>query len=130
MTHIGFIMDGNRRWAKQQGIPERLQHEEGAKNLMHVVELCQKRQLEVVSFWALAVKNIQERSETELTALYALLKREIQKMLPKLQEGNIRFEVVGDMSLLPDDVVEVLQETRESTCDNTGMTCILAIAYG
>lgn len=70
MTHVGFIMDGNRRWAREQGIPEIRQHEHGAKNLMHVVELCHARALDVVSFWALAVKNIEERSKTELDALY------------------------------------------------------------
>lgn len=86
--------------------------------------------MDVVSLWALAVKNIQERSAEELENIYDLLCQQVSQVLPKMIEKDIRFAVVGDMDLLPEHVVDVLHDACEKTSSGKKMTVILAVAYG
>ena len=92
--HLGFIMDGNRRWAKQHMFQTLIGHKEGATRLEEMVEHCYNEGIEYCSFWALAKKNIQNRSQEELTYLYNLFQESIDSLLPKLLDKNIRFEWV------------------------------------
>lgn len=128
--HIGFIMDGNRRWATARNILKKYGHSEGVNALDNVLELCVRENIEYVSFWALAKKNIEERSEDELSHIYTLLKKEIVRLTPKMIENNVRFETIGNIDLLPADVQEALNTARAATASSTKHTCILAIAYG
>lgn len=129
MVHISFIMDGNRRHAKANEIEEKNQHDKWVDSLTSIMELCSEKAIDIISFWALSVDNIRKRSQMELTALYALIMHQMEEMLPQLQERNIRFEYMGDMSLLPDEVSEALDRTRRETQNNTGMTFLIGVAY-
>ena len=92
--HLGFIMDGNRRWAKQHMLQTLLGHQEGRKRIDEMVECCYNEGMEYCSFWALAKKNIENRSEEELNYLYKLFQDSIDNFLPKLIDKSIRFEWV------------------------------------
>ncbi len=98
--------------------------------LDQTLELCVREGIEFVSFWALAKKNIEERSEDELSHIYALLKKEIVRLTPKMVAQSVKFETIGNLDLLPADVNAALDLARESTKDCTEHTCILAIGYG
>lgn len=128
--HLGFIMDGNRRWAKQHMFQTLIGHQEGSKRVEEMIELCYNEGIEQCSFWALAKKNIENRSPEELHYLYELFEEMVEKLLPKLLEKDIRFEWVGNPDILPPHIVELLDETREKAKDGTKMTFILAIGYG
>ncbi|MDD2487361.1 MAG: polyprenyl diphosphate synthase [Candidatus Gracilibacteria bacterium] len=127
--HIGFIMDGNRRWAEKRGMLKYLGHDKGADKMEEIVDLCLKEGIEYVSIWALAKKNL-ERSSEELNHLFTLLRKKIISMKKKYIENGIRFETVGNLELLPTDIKEILLDLQDATKDGSKITFILAMAYG
>lgn len=128
--HLGFIMDGNRRWAKQHMLQTFLGHNEGRVRLEETIELCYKEGVEYCSFWAIAKKNIENRTPEELSYLYQILMDSIEDLVSKLLDKDIRFEWVGNPDILPPHVVKALDATREKSKNGTKMTFILAIGYG
>lgn len=128
--HIGFIMDGNRRWATMRNLAKSLGHNAGVRALENTLELCVKNDIKYVSFWALAKKNIEERTKMELDHIYFLLVSELANLTPKMVKNGVKFETVGDTELLPDEVVNAIKSAKESTKHGTKTTCILAIGYG
>ena len=95
-----------------------------------MVDLALANGIKVVSFWGLAKKNILERSEEELGYLYNLFGEFIQKIRGNCQKNEIRFEFVGDITLLPDFLQKQLQDVQLETAEFSKMTVILAIGYG
>lgn len=128
--HLGFIMDGNRRWAKQHMLQTLLGHQEGRVRLEEVVEICYDEGIEYCSFWALAKKNIENRNKEELEYLYRLFEESIRNFLPRLLEKGIKLEWVGNPTILPSYIIELLDDAREKTKNGVKMTFILAIGYG
>lgn len=128
--HLGFIMDGNRRWAKQHMLRTLLGHQEGRLRLEEMIEICYEKGIEYCSFWAIAKKNIENRSTEELNYLYQILVDGIESLVSKLLEKEMRFAWVGNPDILPPHIVELLNETREIAKNGTKMTFILAIGYG
>ena len=128
--HLSFIMDGNRRWAKQHMLQTLLGHQEGRVRLEEMIELCYEQGIEHCSFWAIAKKNIENRSQEELAYLYQILLDSIEDLVVKLLEKGIVFEWIGNPDILPPHIVKVLDETREKAKHGTKMTFILAIGYG
>lgn len=127
--HIGFIMDGNRRWAEKRWMLKYLWHDKGADTMENVVDMCLKEWVEHVSIWALAKKNITERSNIELDHLYDLLLKRIPMMTPKFIKNGVKFETVGNLDLLPKKVKEALLELQDKTKKVNKITFILAIWY-
>ncbi len=129
MQHIGFIMDGNRRWAKKLKNIASFGHEWGSIALERTIELCLDRHIPYVSFWALSRENILERSKLELTAIYMIMRHKLAHMVEVFLRRGIRFEIVGDRDLLPSDLRQRLDEAVEATKWGTAMTCIFALGY-
>lgn len=123
-------MDGNRRWAKKHALQTLLGHQEGRKRLEEMIELCYDEWLEYCSFWALAKKNIESRSQEELAYLYRMFEEGVDSLLPRLIEKGIRFEWVGNPDILPTNIVSLLDEAVEQAKNGNKMTLILAIGYG
>lgn len=95
-----------------------------------IIEYSYKAKIPYVSFWALSKENILERNPTEIDGIYRLLKKKIPKMVENFQKNSIQLEVIGDLSLLPQDISELLQDSIQKTqVPNPQMTVILAIAY-
>ncbi len=94
------------------------------------MELCVKNNIEIVSFWALAKKNILERSNQELSYLYDLFEEFLEKIETSCVKNQIRFEMVGDMDLLPKTLLNSLQKLKKNTNSFEKMILILAIGYG
>ena len=107
--HIGFIMDGNRRWAKNNMLKSLDGHKRGLGQFETIVQDCIDRDIQFASFWALAKKNILERSEEEL---------------------NLRFAWIGNPKILPERIVKLVNDCQEETKNHQGMTVIVAIGYG
>ena len=129
MKHIGFIMDGNRRWAKKLSTIVSMGHAKWGDNIEPILKLCLDTQIEYVTFWALSKENILERSEEEVGAIFDLLRKKVPTLIKKLIEKSIRFELIGDMWLLPPDVRTILLDAIDQTKDGTQMTCVFAIGY-
>lgn len=129
MKHIWFIMDGNRRWAEKRWILKYLWHDKWADRMEEIVDLCMKEEIEYVSIWALAKKNL-ERTSDELNHLFDLLRKRIPPMKQKFVKNWVKFETVGNLDLLPIDIKELLLDLQNFTKDWDKITFILAMAYG
>jgi undecaprenyl diphosphate synthase len=125
--HIGFIMDGNRRWAKKLGNIPSYGHEKGGESMNRVLRMCVSAGIAHVSLWALSKENVSERSEEELSAIYGLLRRKMPELVELCKKESIRFQTVGDIWLLPVDVRTLLLDAIETTQAGTIMTFILAL---
>ena len=129
-VHVGIIMDGNRRWAKRAGMMKKYGHLRGADMIEPIIECALHYGLPYLSAWALAKKNIENRTPEELADIYRILEDKVPSLVPKCIENGVRMETVGDLSLLPESTVRVLQSARAATAGGTRMTFVLAIAYG
>jgi len=129
LNHIAFIMDGNRRWATQNGLPKLLGHTQGVKTLRTIAKAVQKEKIPYMTVWALSTENLQNRSQEELTHLFSLIET-LPDYLKDFLSDNVRCTTIGNLSLLPEKTQQILQEMQEKTKHHTDMTLTLAINYG
>jgi undecaprenyl diphosphate synthase len=127
--HIALIMDGNGRWAKQQGLMRVRGHEKGAKAVRQTVETCAKLGVENLTLYAFSTENW-KRPKLEVETLMKLLVSSLRKELKTLQENNISLRAVGALDLLPKSAQLELNEVIKATENNTHMNLTLALSYG
>jgi undecaprenyl diphosphate synthase len=127
--HVAVIMDGNGRWAKLRHKPRVEGHRAGIASVRDVVETSARLGLQVLTLYAFSVENW-KRPQREVTTLMGLLKRYLRIELDTLLRNNIRFQVIGRMHELPDDVQEELRRGMEKTADRTGLLFNIALNYG
>lgn len=121
-------MDGNRTWAKQKLLPSFAWHKAWFENAKHVIETVVKTQIEYLTLWALSKENLESRSKEELTGLFSLFEK-FYDLLPLLQKENIVFQTIWDISKLPENTRQILNNIKTQTSQNTGMTLIIALVY-
>ena len=126
--HIAIIMDGNGRWAQEQGQDRLYGHFHGVESVRNIVEGCAELQIEYLTLYAFSTENW-DRPEPEVTGLMELLVETIRKEVPILNKNNIRLHVIGDVSMLPDDAKQALQEALGMTARNTGLNLVMALSY-
>ncbi|MGB5420400.1 isoprenyl transferase [Algibacter sp.] len=127
--HIAIIMDGNGRWAKQQGMLRAFGHENGTKSVKQTVEACAELGVENLTLYAFSTENW-NRPKLEVQTLMKLLVSALKKEIKTLQENNIKLSAIGSLNTLPKKVFKELSEVMESTKQNTRMTLTLALSYG
>jgi len=127
--HIGIIMDGNRRWAKEKGKPAGFGHKEGAKTLENIVRYANKIGLEYITVYAFSTENW-KRSEEEVTGLMLLLQSYLDDYSKRADTENIRVRFLGKISELSENVQKSINKCIERTKDNTGVTFNIALNYG
>ncbi|MDO7172917.1 isoprenyl transferase [Mariniflexile sp. AS56] len=127
--HIAIIMDGNGRWAKQQGMLRAFGHENGTKSVKQTVEACAELGVENLTLYAFSTENW-NRPKLEVQTLMKLLVSSLKKEIKTLQENNIKLAAIGNLSSLPKKVFKELHEVIEQTSANTRMTLTLALSYG
>ena len=126
--HIAIIMDGNGRWAKEQGQDRLFGHVHGVESVRNIVEGCAELGIEYLTLYAFSTENW-ERPEYEVVGLMELLVSTIRDEAETLHKNNIRLHVIGDMNMLPDYARNELHEALEITKDNTGLNLIMALSY-
>jgi undecaprenyl diphosphate synthase len=126
--HIAIIMDGNGRWAQEQGQDRLYGHFHGVESVRNIVEGCAELQIEYLTLYAFSTENW-DRPEPEVTGLMELLVETIRKEVPTLDRNNIRLHVIGDVSMLPDYAKQALQEALSMTASNTGLNLVMALSY-
>jgi undecaprenyl diphosphate synthase len=127
--HIAIIMDGNGRWAKLRMLPRIMGHRKGVETVREIVEECSNIGIGFLTLFAFSAENW-SRPKTEVRSLMTLLKKYIRMEVPRMMRNNIRFNVIGRRSDLPDDVAHSLDDARRVTSENSGMTLTLALSYG
>jgi undecaprenyl diphosphate synthase len=128
--HIGFIMDGNRRWAHSKLLPQQVGHARGAQVLRPLLQACVDTGVHTISMWVLARQNMSKRSPEELSYIYQMVEDKCSEIEEEFIEKGIRFCTIGNLSLLPTSTQDRLQATVQATASGTKLTVIMAIAYG
>ncbi|WP_100613349.1 isoprenyl transferase [Confluentibacter citreus] len=127
--HIAIIMDGNGRWAKQQGMMRTFGHENGAKAVKQVVEGSAELGIENLTLYAFSTENW-NRPKFEVDTLMKLLISSLRKEIKSLHENNIKLSAIGTLETLPSKVHKELLEVIEKTKNNSRMTLTIALSYG
>ncbi len=128
--HIAIIMDGNRRWAREHGLPILAGHQKVADKMLEpLVEHAAKRGIKYVTFWAFSTENWR-RDKAEIEGILNLFRQVVKKQWQRLHEKGVRVKVIGDISKFPTDLQEALQEVVEQTKNNQTITATFALNYG
>lgn len=127
--HVAVILDGNGRWAKSKGLPRKMGHVQGAKNVEDMLYIAGDVGIEYFTVYAFSTENW-KRSEEEVSALMDLLRKYLLSAFKKAAKNNVRFRVIGDKTGLAEDIQDTIRELEEDSKDNTGLFFQLAINYG
>ena len=127
--HIGIIMDGNGRWAKNRFLPRIAGHKEGMNRVVDIVEECCKIGVRTLTLYAFSTENW-KRPEEEVNGLMNILVFYINSQLKRILDNNIIFRVIGDYSKLPSSIVKLLDNSINVSKNNTGMVLNIALNYG
>lgn len=128
INHIAIIMDGNGRWAQQQGKQRTFGHEHGVEAVRSVVEGACELQIPYLTLYTFSTENW-NRPKEEIDMLMRLLTKAIAEEVDKLHQNGVRLLTTGRMESLPADCQESLQEAMEKTAGNQRLTLILALSY-
>jgi undecaprenyl diphosphate synthase len=127
--HIAVIMDGNGRWAKQQGFVDRIfGHRNALKAVKEAIQGCSDLGVKYLTLYAFSTENW-NRPKAEVDALMMLLISALKDELEDMKKNNVRLGTIGAIDTLPESSQRVLRNAIEETKDNTGVEVILALSY-
>lgn len=127
--HIAVIMDGNRRWAREHGVPKAIGHSRGAKRVRGLVEACITRGVQHLTVFAFSTENW-KRPQDEVSSLMALFVRYLQKEASDMHRHGIRLKVIGDRCAFDIRLQKLMAHVEDMTADNTRLTLTVAANYG
>ncbi len=129
--HVGLIMDGNRRWARQAGMASpSLGHRAGAEHAEHVLSWCEAVGIKNVTVFICSTENLQQRGNAEVAYLMQVIEEVVAARLAR-RDGRWQVHVAGLLDVLPDSTARALKDAVEATRDcATGAQVTLAIGYG
>ena len=127
--HIAIIMDGNRRWAKQKGLPPMMGHWEGAEVLTDIVKAASELGVKTVTVYAFSTENW-ARSEQEIEALMNIFELYLLRKRQFMVREGVRLDCIGDFSRLHKQVQEAFCETKRITAEGDKINLVLALNYG
>lgn len=126
--HIGMIMDGNGRWAKERGLPRKMGHKAGAKAFENTVRLCQEFGIPYLTVYAFSTENW-KRPPEEVAAIMQLLRDYLSRARRHAHE-NVQVHFIGDRSRLSADIVDLMEQAERDSEACTGLHLNIAINYG
>ncbi len=127
--HVGIIMDGNGRWAKNRKKPRTFGHKEGTERVIEIVEAAYKINVKSLTLYAFSTENW-KRPEEEISKLMDLLAFYIKSQLEKIKKNNIRIKVLGDYNAFPDKIVALIDTALQETKSNDKMILNIGLNYG
>jgi short-chain Z-isoprenyl diphosphate synthase len=129
--HVGLIIDGNRRWARQAGMSNpSLGHARGAEHVEDLLHWCETAGIKHVSVFLCSTENLQRRGDAEVAFLMQVTEQIVAERLAR-GDGRWQVHLAGTLDLLPDSTAQALKEAVTATRDcATGMHITLAIGYG
>ncbi len=125
-VHIGYILDGNRRWAKQHGLPTYEGHMAGYEALKDVIDATAKAGVKYISLYAFSIENW-NRTSDEISRYMNLIRRFFSSDLNRLIEKGYKVVVLGVEDKLDADIVRIMREVQEKSQHNTGT--VLAVCF-
>jgi short-chain Z-isoprenyl diphosphate synthase len=131
-THLGLILDGNRRYAKEMGFEDVTKgHVEGARKLDDVLKWCAELDIKIVTIWVLSTDNTQ-RDKEEIEGLLRVIEAKIDELSksPVIRTNGFRIRVLGNLSLLPERLKEVIRVCEDRTKGHERRSLNIALGYG
>ena len=128
-THVAFIMDGNGRWARRRFRPRAFGHRAGVQNMIKVCSHAFKLGVRIVTVYALSSENL-SRPKEELDELFDLFRSYFGKKRDRLTELEVKVNVLGDISVLPEDIQESVLEVVQETSGYTDGLMNICLNYG
>lgn len=127
--HIGFVMDGNRRWAEGKGLRSTDGHKEGYESFRRISEACLDRDINVATFWAFSTENW-KRPKKEIIAIMKLLKYALRTEVKRFMARGVRFNAIGRIAAFPFDIRREIKHAIEETKENTKAVLNIGLNYG
>jgi len=128
-THVGYILDGNRRWAKKHGLPTYEGHLAGYNALYDVIKASSDAGVEFISLYTFSAQNW-SRAEEEVNGILKIIRRMFRGMLKRLIKDGHRVIVLGSREGVPDDIVTLIEEAEASSKDGMRSTVAICFNYG
>ena len=128
--HIAIICDGNRRWAKTKGLPEFAGHRQAVEITMEqLIDHCLELKIPHLTFWVFSTENWR-RGKAWVDKYFKLLRRLFSAHLNRLNQKNVRLNLIGNLDELPKDIQQMFLDWREKLKNNDKLTLTIAINYG
>ncbi len=127
--HIAIIMDGNGRWAAERGLPRSLGHRSGVEAVRRTVKAAVELGVPFLTLYSFSSENW-SRPADEIDDLMGLMKRFIRCDLAELHQNNVRLRVIGERDNVEPEMMTLIDEARDLTRENTGLTLVIAFNYG
>ena len=127
--HVGFILDGNGRWAANKSLPRSIGHKKGAENVETILKSCRDLGISNVTLYAFSTENW-NRPVFEVKALMKLFHYYLKKKLTTLYQENVKVVIIGDVRPFPKVIRDYIKNLEELTKNNDGMLLNLAMNYG
>lgn len=124
--HIAIIMDGNGRWATERGKERSYGHQAGVESVRRITSECTRLGVKYLTLYTFSTEDW-NRPADEVAALMGLVLTALEDEL--FMKNDVRFQVIGDIDRLPEEVQKKLQETIDHTADNKAMTMVIALSY-
>ena len=129
-SHVGIIMDGNRRWAKERGLPTLEGHRRGYDNIKKVGKWCKAKGVKTLTVWGFSTENW-DRSKKEIEYLMKIFKFALSKKeIDWIMEENIKLNIIGQKRRFSKDIQELMESAEKRTKNNTEGVLNLALSYG
>ena len=127
--HIAIILDGNGRWAARRGLPRAAGHLAGSENFRRISTFCKSIGIEYLTVYAFSTENwLRPKDETD--AIMNLFRRYLNESIEKMETNRVRIRVMGDLSMIPGDIKELIVRTQELSEKYTGVSLQICINYG
>ncbi|MCL2630655.1 MAG: polyprenyl diphosphate synthase [Firmicutes bacterium] len=130
IKHIAFIPDGNGRWAKQNGLQPISGYTAGASAVLRAIESAVELQIPYLTFYAFSSENFKRAPSEVRGILFAITEFLETSLLPLVKTKNIKVVFVGNLSLLPPELLAIISKVNSAGLNNSGTTVAIAIAYG
>ena len=127
--HIGVILDGTRRWAKERGLPTTAGHIEGSKKIQVLLRTGKELGIKNITVYAFSTENF-KRSDEEKTVLFKLFARMLKKYKTKAVENNVRVRIFGDISKFNEEIKDAAKKIQEETKHCDGYNFNVCLNYG
>ena len=129
MLSVGIIIDGNRRWAKENNLPTLEGHRKGLENVKEIVKSAKGTDVGTIIVYGFSTENW-NRKEEEVSYLMDLFALFLKNEVNELDEENIKLSIIGQKERLSSKIQKLIKEAEEKTKDNTGTTLAIGISYG
>ena len=127
--HLGIILDGNRRWARERGLPTFEGHRRGLKKIKKLIKWCKEKGIKILTLFVFSTENW-KRPKKEINYLMKLAKKGIIENLKEINKEGIKIRIIGQRERLPKTLQEEIKKAEELTRNNKEMILNFALSYG